>query len=981
MPADPRSHRILVVDDNEAIHRDFRKILGIDEAGADFDAAEAAFFGADAAGAGAATSFQLDFASQGREALEMATAARREGAPYELIFMDVRMPPGWDGIETTARIWEVDADVQVVICTAYSDYSWEEMLARLGGTDRLLILKKPFDTIEVVQLAHSLTAKWRLLQAARKQAESLENAVRERTRELEATNSRLALEIAERKRGQDALQLTQFSVDHASDAMFWIGPDGRILYANAATCRPLGYTADALIGQPATVILPELTSGDWADFWQSLPGEPRRTFESWQLAWDQRRIPVELTLNYFNLGERKILCACARDITRRVEILKELSSARDAALESVRLKGQFLANMSHEIRTPMNGVVGMAELLLHTNLDRDQRDYVDTIRSSADLLLGIINDILDSAKIDSGKMQFASRHFDLRETVESALDVVAPTARKKGLELAGCVPPADCNYLVGDAGRLQQVLANLLGNAVKFTAAGEVTLLVSRVGEAAAGPISLRFEIHDTGAGIDALSQERIFEAFHQADGSNTRKHGGTGLGLTICRQIVEAMGGEIGFHSSPGAGSTFWFSLPFAISAERPAPAREIPRGMRILVVDDNETNRHILRLQLINLLQRPEAVPGATAALAALRTAAADGDPFPLAIVDMQMPETDGLALARAIRADSAFAATRIVLLSSLGEPLAAEEMTALGIAEHIVKPVKHSRLQSTLAELATVGSPAPAHVPAAAPAAVSEAKSLRVLLAEDNPVNQKVALLQLRNLGYSADVARDGAEAVAAFAKAPYDVVLMDCQMPVMDGFAATRRLRELYDRPIRIVAMTANAMAGDREKCLAAGMDDYLSKPVNPAELRRVLENCQPPAAAEIPAPPPAEAPAVELDRLREITGHHPEMFRTICRDYIEQADEIMSLMVLAIQRRDAPALRLQAHKLGGSSASCGMTAIVPALNRLERMGESGQLASAEDIHYQAARQLHRIRIFLARINESSNTLPTPSCQES
>ena len=963
-----KNKRVLVVDDNEAIHDDFRKILilGVmDSSEADFNAEVGALSGTGKTEA-PAPGFDLDFASQGRDALALVTAAVLAEKPYAMVFMDEGMPPGWDGINTTARLWEVDPNLQVVICTAHSDPSRQSRIAGLGGSDRLLILKKPFDISEVFQLAHTLTTKWTLQQESRCLSESLELAVKTRTHELE-------LEMTERKRSEGALKFTQFSVDHASDAMCWVAADSRLIYVNAAACRSLGYAEDELRALSILDTVPLLRQDGWQTFWNALRTEQHRTLETEHLTKDGRRIPIELTVNFFDFAGREFMCASARDITRRREILAELSNTRDLALESVRIKGRFLANMSHEIRTPMNGVVGMAELLLHTNLDREQREFVDVIRSSAHHLLDIINDILDFSKIDSGQLHIETKDFDLRKIIEDALDVVAPLARKKGLELAGCVKPEVAHALRGDCGRLTQVLTNLLGNAVKFTGTGEVTLEVSRAASSSNRNL-LEFEIRDTGIGIDLASQQKIFEPFHQADGSDTRKYGGTGLGLAICNQIISSMGGQLGVESVPGVGSRFWFTLEFEPGGDPPPAATTLiePAGLRALVVDDSATNRRILQAQLANFQLQPITAASGPEALEHLRAGVVAGTPFHIAIVDMQMPGMDGLALATAVRAEPAFAATRVIILSSLGDQISPAALEAAGVQDYLVKPVKQSRLEISLARvLGLEPRPLPVAAESATPASAPR-HAARILLAEDNSVNQMVALLQLRRLGYQVDSVTDGAQVLAALETTPYDIILMDCQMPVLDGYAATRQIRRDFPgSPIRIIAMTANAMTGDREKCLEAGMDDHLSKPVDIGMLEKILTRWQPAAPAVLPDD---ATPAVDLVRLLQITGKDPRMFRDITGQYLEQAEEILALMRLALEKPDLPEIQRLAHKLGGSSAVCGMVAIMPPLAKLERMPESVGPVFAGDLLRQASAQLRTIRRFLTAHAQTLNSVP-------
>jgi two-component system, sensor histidine kinase and response regulator len=628
---------------------------------------------------------------------------------------------------------------------------------------------------------------------------------------------------------------------NSSDAIIVVAEDGRMLHDSSHLSRRLGRPSVDGTGELLSLVSPEdrLAIASALDRSVACPDEVV-TVEF--RAIGEHGHPRWLSARFANLLDHpdvEGVVVAVSDATTRKEMERELERSRDAALEASRAKSAFLANMSHEIRTPMNGVIGLTELLLTTPLEDRQQRYAEGIRTAGSALLTIIDDILDFSKVEAGKLVLETIDFDLARVVEDAGEVVAETASRKGLELLAYCSPEVPLALRGDPSRLRQVILNLVSNAVKFTETGEVVLSAHLVESTSQGHV-VRFEVSDTGIGLDPDRAEQLFAPFSQADSSTTRRYGGTGLGLAISRQLVEAMGGTIGVESTLGVGSTFWFAIPL-----RPADDAQVtqpPRGadledVPVLVVDDNETNRLVLVDQLTAWGMRPYAVADAASGLRQLRAAAASGAPYRLALLDLCMPDVDGLELARRIHADRALIPLAMVLLTS-GPELSFEEARSLGIAQSLRKPVRHSHLGVALREALahSQNKPAPPPVPPRHGSPLGH-----VLVVEDNEINQLVACALLEQLHYTYEVAADGYEALEALDRSRFSAVLMDCQMPELDGYAATRalRARDHVGRAVPVIAMTAGVTEEERKRCLAAGMDDYISKPVDVAKLTATL----------------------------------------------------------------------------------------------------------------------------------------------
>ena len=790
----------------------------------------------------------------------------------------------------------------------------------------------------------------------------------------------------QQERAETALRLSEERfkqlVQHVGDIIYRTDREGNFTFINSTVVRFLGYQPEELVGRHFLYTVSPSWREKVAAFYRRQFDELTSvTFYYFPVTRkDGSEMWVGQTVQLIIERDQIVAAqAVARDVTFRVEYEEELNRARDAALESARLKSEFLANMSHEIRTPMNGIIGMASLLVDTELDEDQRHFVDAIRESANALLGIINDILDFSKIEAGKIQIEAVDFDLRLDIEGIVSLFSELAESRNLELTYIIEAEVPNLLNADSSRLRQVLINLLGNAMKFTHEGEVALTVKCL-EQTVSEARLHFEVRDTGIGISDEVQARIFSAFVQADGSTARKFGGSGLGLAISKQLVEAMGGQIGVDSHSDEGSTFWFTVQVAKQIGGDV-SQSFPRtgfqGLRALVVDDQATNREALNKQLITWLVDVTESDSFDAALLVLHSAAENGRPFDVALIDHHVNGLDALDLGPVILGQQNIAQVPLILLSTFGKRPSDTTLVEAGFRASLTKPVRQSQLYECLINVRNdllpgmqKLKPRPlAYVTSStADAAMDKVdNNSRLLVVEDNLINQDVARYQIEKLGYPVDVAKDGAEALELLDSHDYALILMDCHMPGMDGYKASTLIRRRADkkRAIPIIGVTASAAAGEREKCLRAGMNDFLLKPFQQEGLIEKIVSWIPGTSH---LPPTNRSSSVIQDlttRLKELEEDYgKEMVVKVIGMFMTDAETGITNIDRAIKQRAFRELEESAHCLKGGSASIGATEMAQLCQELETQGELADIGEAPEVLKKLVAAWAKVRTLLA-----------------
>ncbi len=803
----------------------------------------------------------------------------------------------------------------------------------------------------------------------------------ERQAQLEFTNERVEHAVLERTAAYQASERRfRTLASHSPTGIYECDAAGICVYVNDRWCEITGTVPHEVIGQDWSICLRAKEAQQILVDWEESVDQQREFAQELRFEAPDGQVRWALATAVCLLdeqGEVSGYLGNLLDITDRKLAEDEAYQAKAAAEAANRAKSEFLANMSHEIRTPMNGILGMTELTLDSALTQEQRENLGMVKSSADSLLQVINDILDFSKIEAGKLELDPVEFSFRDSLGATVKALGLRTQDKGLELVCQVDPAVPDGLIGDAMRLRQIITNLIGNAIKFTSSGEVAVHVI-VDSEQDDSVCLHFSVRDTGIGIPAAKQQAIFESFTQVDASTTRKFGGTGLGLAISSQLVELMSGRLWLESEVGTGSTFHFTAQFqkcrAYGSQLQAEVSELA-GLSVLIVDDNATNRAMLEITVGQWRMLPTAVGNGVSAVTAMKRATAQGSPFALILLDAYMPDQDGFAVAEQINRDPELSGTTIMMLTSSDRNGEAARCRDLGIACYLRKPISQAELLDAIRTALGTSKRALSEPCLPAEPAPQPQATLRILLAEDNPINQRLAIKALQKRGHTVFLASDGVEALEILEREPVDLVLMDVQMPRMDGLAATAALRAREretGRRLPIVAVTAHAMAGDRELCLAAGMDDYLSKPLRTDELFRVIERLLPgetdspeeTGTAASPNAVGANEPAFDLEESLGYVDGDRELLEEMIELFFAQADQTLPQLRAASERREHQALGHQAHKLAGSMVGFGAKAAVESARQLEAASHAADAAAIDAALHELIREVTRLREALA-----------------
>ncbi len=792
----------------------------------------------------------------------------------------------------------------------------------------------------------------------------------------------------ENKRAFEAVSRLGAIVGSSSDAIIGMTLAGTITSWNNGAEQIYGYSVAEVLGRHISVLAPPDRTEEVTQILARLTRVDRiDPFETVRVRKDGSLVDVSLSVFPITDSQGALTGAAsiARDITRRKRVERELREAKEAAEAASQMKSEFLAVMSHEIRTPMNGIIGMTQLALETPLSLEQREYLDMVKESSDALLTLVNDILDFSKIEAGRLSLEVDEFDLQDTLNNTMRTLAPRADEKGLELTWETPPDVPARLIGDPGRLRQILVNLVGNAIKFTELGEVALS-AEIEAQRDNWATLHFCVSDTGIGIAQEKHQRIFEAFMQADSSTTRKYGGTGLGLAISTLLVKMMEGRIWLESVPNEGSRFHFTAKFGLVKDihpQPVPMEMVNlEGTPILVIEDNATNRRILKVMLNSWSMQATSVPTVHEGLEAMRHAKELGRPFPLILLDAQMPGKDGFTVIEKLREDSTLAGTAIILMTARGQRGDAARCRDLGISAYLVKPICQSDLLETI--LLVLGQPSQAND---RPALVTRhtireaRRKLRILVAEDNAINRELVTRLLQKCGHTVLAVANGLEAVELLENEAghWNLILMDVEMPKMDGFQATAVIRgkeKISGKHIPIIAMTANAMKGDRERCLAAGMDAYIPKPIQHQDLTAAIQAL----AAEVPNNPiesPSKRPPAEVFDEAAFVSHvdgDPQLLRDLVDMFFEECPLLVNKIRAGLDRSDAKAVQKAAHSLRGSTSNLGAQMASGVALKLEDLARAGDLPNAESVLQALEWQLNTLRPALIAVRAETESWP-------